>query len=166
MNKSKRLLLIAVIVLNFINAASNIGFAIYRLVLGDIMGYSLFSVIYDFISAAAFLTSAGLLIYAIAGKGEFFRARSAYYYAAITITLCLGLVSIPSILLIVTLFMSDMIWVKPHDDVYFGHSENIEQQPKGMSDKEKERKIAELRKLKENGIITDEEFKEKLMELL
>lgn len=166
MNKTKRNLLIAVIVLDFLNAAAYITLASCYLALGNIAGYTLYSVIYWFLSAAGFLTSAGLLIYAIAGKGEMFRVRSGYYYAAIIISLCLGTVSIPSILLLVTLFMSDTVWVKPHDDVYFAKPQEPEPQNTDKEEKQRERKIAELRKLKENGIITDEEFKQKLMELL
>ena len=74
--------------------------------------------------------------------------------------------SVPSVLLLITLFIPDIVWVKPHDDVYFSPKEEVKNDGRTFSEQEKARKIEELRRLKAEGKITDEEFNEQLFKLL
>lgn len=167
MNKTKRALLIVVIILNIINAGLNIYFAVEDIMHATKTDARLFLIFYYFLEIVGFLASAGCLIYAIMQGGKYFRERRAYYNAAVVISICMSLVSVSSILLIITLFISDMVWVKPHDDVYFsGEDINAPKQDEQLSESEKERKISKLRALRDKGVISEEEFKDELMKLL
>ncbi len=169
MNNTKRALIICAIVTCFLSAATNLFFLIRGVVLNWEVGFSsyeIFSIVYEALRMAALLVSAGLLIYSISNKGQLFNSRRSYYMAGVIICVCISLFSVPSILLVISLFQSDMVWVKPVDDVYFGEEKKEEKPEKELSDKERERKIANLRKLRDNGDITEEEFKEELLKLL
>lgn len=167
MNRTKRGLLIAAIVLNFLYAGLNIYFIVKDFIYYKPEAIYILSIVYDFIGVAGFLISAGLLIYAISNGGTQFRSRNSYYLAAVTISFFLPY-SLSTILLIISLFISDIVWVKPIDDVYFGDTDvNANKKEEDVvSDKERERKIAKLRELRDNGTITEEEFKDELMKLL
>ena len=166
MNNTKRGLLIAVIVLNFLNAALDIYFIVRAFLAGVYTQGTIANLVFDFLEVVGLLTSAGLLIYAISNGGRFFRERNTYYMSAVIISLCSSMFTISSILLLITLFISDIVWVKPIDDVYFGEEEKKEPEKKEMKEGEKERKIKQLRELRDKGVITEEEFKESLMKLL
>ena len=159
-------MLIVVIILNFLNAALNVYFIVNAFLYSKMTQWDIVTIVYDCISVLGFIASSGLLIYSIKDKGLFFNQRSHYYYAAITISICMSLFSVSSVLLVITLFMSDMVWVKPHDDVYFEKKEEKQKEENKMSDKTRERKIASLRELRDKGLITEEEFKEELFKLL
>lgn len=168
MNKTKRILIICAIVLNFLYAALNIFFIVRYFMAAGFEGATLFFLIYDFFGVAGFLINSGLLWYAIAHKGQLFRQRNNFYMAAVIISVLIDLFSVATILLIITLFLSDWVWVKPQDDEYFsGKDVNApNQEQKSMSEAEKTKKIAKLRELKESGKISEAEFKDELMKLL
>lgn len=173
MNRSKRIMLIIVIIVNILSAIGTsifLAFEITHMPARGTPGYEgrLISIIYDCISLAGFVASSGCLAYAISNKGQFFRSRNGYYMSAVIISLCMSLFSLSSVLLVISLFMTDMVWVRPQDDVYF-QGEDVNAPPKPeeeMSEAEKERKIARLRQLRDKGTITEEEFKDELMKLL
>ncbi len=165
MNNTKRGLLIAVIVLNFLNAALDVYFIVRAFLKGVYSQGAIASLIFDFLGVVGLLVSAGLLIYSISNGGRFFRERNTYYMSAVIISFCTSIFTLSSILLLITLFISDIVWVKPIDDVYFGEEEK-KPESKEMKAEEKERKIKELRDLRDKGIITEEEFRESLMKLL
>lgn len=168
MNKTKRILIICAIVLNFLYAAMDIYFIVRYFMAAGLDGPTLFFLIYDFFGVAGYLVNSGLLWYAIAHKGQLFRQRNNFYMAAVIISVLINLFSVSTILLIITLFLSDWVWVKPQDDDYFsGKDVNApNQETKSMSDAEKTKKIAKLRELKESGKISESEFKDELMKLL
>ena len=72
------------------------------------------------------------------------------------ISLIINLFSLSSILLIVSMFVSDWVWVKPT-----GEKETVVDITPS-----KEEKIAVLREQLAKGEISEEEFDKKLMELL
>lgn len=163
MNKTKYALIITAIVLNFISVALNVYLAVLFFLQAAYDKYFIMLGIYELLGAAAYFITSALLIYSIAGKGVHFRGRSGYYMTAVVLTLMLNLFSVPSVLLIITLFMSDWVWVKPIDDVYFKKDEEEKQKD---DKKTKEQKIAELRQLRDEGKITEEEFNDQLFRLL
>ena len=122
----------------------------------------IFYYVFDIIQILAYFVCNGLLIFAISAKGLMFRARYGFYMAAVVISLILNLFSIATILLIVTLFLSDMFWVKPDKNPTAFDAPQTE----ANSTESKEKKIEKLRKLKEEGKITEEEYNDKLLELL
>lgn len=172
MNRSKRIMLIIVIIVNILSAIGTsiwLAYEITHMPARGTVSYdgALISIIYDCVSLAGFVASSGCLIYAIADKGNSFRSRNGYYMAAVIISLCMSLFSLSSVLLVISLFMSDMVWVRPVDDVYFeGEDVNAPKKEEKLSETEKERKIAKLRQLRDKGTITEEEFKDELMKLL
>lgn len=161
MNKTKRALIITAIVLNFCSIALNLYIAITYFMVKPLNTYDIFLGVYELLGVIAYLVASGFLIYSIANKGIYFRQRNGYYMTAVTMTLILNLFSVSSVLLVITLFLSDWVWVRPQDDVYF----TVEKEEKSET-AERDRKIAELRKLKEEGKITEEEFNEQLFKLL
>ncbi len=165
MNNTKKGLLIAVIVLNFLNAALDIYLIVRAFLAGVYSQGTIANLVFDFLEVVGLFISAGLLIYAIADNGRFFRERNTYYMSAVIINFCTSTFTVSSILLLITLFISDIVWVKPIDDVYFGEEEK-KPETEDMKKGEKERKIKELRELRDKGVITEEEFRESLMKLL
>ncbi len=168
MNSTKRNLIIVVIVLNFLSIALNtylMSNGILAIIKDPYNAYLWFYTIYEGLGVLAYIATAGLLIYSIKDGGRFFRTRSGYYMTAVVITFILNIFSVSSILLGITLFMNDIVWVKPTDDVYF-EKEKPSQENSSYSQREKERKIEALRKLKEEGKITEAEFNEALFKLL
>lgn len=164
MNKTKRILIIVAIVLNFISCALNLYLGILFL-LPPITSINIFYAIYQFLGVLAYVATSVLLLYSISNGGKNFKRRYNCYMTAVILSFLLNLFSVSSILLFITLFLPDIVWVKPHDDVYFVKEDEVKDE-KTMSEREKERKIAALRKLKEEGKITEEEFKEELFKLL
>lgn len=169
MNKTKRGLIIAAIVMNFLSIALNVYITvrgILTLIENPYEALVWAYVIYQILGVFAYIATAGLLIYSIADKGLHFRQRNGYYMSAVILSVFLNLFSVSSVLLLITLFMSDWVWVKPQDDVYFEKEEKREEKSTEAKDRERARKIDALRKLKEEGKITEEEFNEQLFKLL
>ena len=168
MNSTKRGLIITAIVMNFVSIALNIYLAIrgiLNLIENPYEAMIWMYVIYKIIGIFAYIATAGLLIYTIADNGVHFRSRNGYYMTAVFLSFILNLFSVSSVLLLITLFISDWVWVKPQDDVYF-EKDNHEGESPESKEREKARKIEVLRKLKEEGKITEEEFNEQLFKLL
>lgn len=159
MNKTKKYLIIVAIIFSFVD----IGWQIY-----DIVKYftsqshlrnPVFYVVLDFITIAQCLAVAVLLIMAIWKNGKPFRQRYGLYMTALVISIIINLLSVTSILLIITMLISDWVWEKPSEK---SNETIIEVVP----EKTKEEKIAILRQKRDDGEISEEEFQEKLLELL
>ena len=74
---------------------------------------------------------------------------------SVMIGLILNLFSASTIILIITMFISDMVWIKPEEDKSASEMKS-----------DKEKKIEHPRKLKEEGKISEKEFEDELMKLL
>lgn len=159
MNSTKKALIITAIILNFLSVALEIYFVVRNFLLPAHERVAIFYVVFDILQAVAYLICNGLLIYSIANNGAFFRVRYGFYMTAIVISMILNLFSVATILLIITLFLSDIVWVKPE-------KEKTTVVDEGGSIKNKEKEIERLRKLKEEGKITELEYQEELMKLL
>ena len=77
--------------------------------------------------------------------------------SALIISIIINLLSISSILLVISMFVSDWVWIKEDKD------KNVIIMPQENS---KEEKIAALRAKRDRGEITNEEFQEELTKLL
>ncbi len=161
MNTTKKWLIIVAIIFNILE----VGYEIYTIVnwflLPEEARYAVFYLAFDFITIACCVTVAVLLSMAIWKNGKFFRQRYGYYMTAIVISIIIHLLSVSSVLLIITMFLSDWVWIKPDKDDTVTIDKNT-QVIRGS----KEEKIAHLRKLKEEGKITEEEFQDELLKLL
>ena len=161
MNSTKKWLIITAILFNFVS----IGWDIYRIVLWFMAEpqhrSSVFYLVYDFITIACCIAVIVLLSMAIWRNGKLFRSRYGYYMTALVISIIVNLLSISSVLLIISMFVSDWVWITPKKD-----DSKVEIDEKTVVIKNKEEEIARLRKLKDEGKISEEEFQERLMKLL
>lgn len=159
MNKTKKILIIIAIAFTFVDVAWQIYNIVRYFLINPALRSPVFYLILDFITIAESIAVAVLLIMAIWKNGAMFRRRYGLYMTAIIISLIINLFSITSILLIASMFTSDWVWIK-------------ETQPKEenvieiVNEASREEKIAKLRHQRENGEISEEEFQEKLLELL
>jgi uncharacterized membrane protein len=157
MNKTKKYLIITAIIFSFFD----VGWQIYNIVQyfsTSVQHRSpVFYVILDFLTIATSLVVGVLLILAIWKNGTLFRYRYGYYMTALMLSIVINLFSVTSILLIITMFISDWVWEKPAQ----GKEEKVVEIKQS-----REEKIATLRLQLEKGEITQEEFDQKLLEIL
>ncbi len=161
MNKTKKWLIIVAIIFNFVEIAWNVYRIVDWFMLDEVYRNSVFYVVYDFITIACLLTVAVLLIMSIWNNGKLFRQRYGYYMTALVISIIVNLLSVSSVLLIITMFISDWVWINPKDDKTVTIDDKTE-----VIRESKEAKIDRLRKLKEEGKISEEEFQAELLKLL
>jgi uncharacterized membrane protein len=161
MNKTKKILIIIAIIFNFLGIAYQIYNIVKYFMLEPAVRPALFYCIFYFIDIFAMLTVAILLIMAISKNGKRFRERYGYYMSALVISIIINLFSVSTILLIITMFISDWEWITPKKEKTENNGNVIIIQPEN-----KEKKIARLREKHEKGEISDEEFENELMKLL
>lgn len=155
MNKTKKVLIILAAIFSLADVGLNIYDIVTFFMTKPEARPAVFYVIFSFLEIAASVAVAVLLIMAIWKNGTLFRSRYGLYVTALVISIIMNLLSITSILLIVTIFLSDWEWVKPKDEPIV----------KG-SQREKEVLIADLREKHNKGELTDEQFQEELAKLL
>ena len=161
MNTTKKWLIIASIICGVLE----IGWDIYSIVswfrLDPTVRSSVFYLVFTFITIASSIAIIVLLIMAIWKNGKLFRIRYGYYMTALVIAIIVKLLSVSTILLVITMFVSDWVWIKPEKGKNVDLGNNVE-----IIDATKEEKIAKLKKLKEDGKISEQEYNEELMKLL
>ncbi len=161
MNNKKKYL----IILSIIFTLASIAYNIYSIVLWFMTPSgnrrALFYLIFDFISIPSLIAVVVLLTMAIWGNGKYFRQRYGYYMTALVISIIMDTLSVGTILLIVTMFLSDWEWIKPDKDDKVIIDDKTE-----VITKSREEKIKELQEMKARGEISEEEFQRRLMDLL
>ncbi len=157
MNSTKKYLIITAIITSILGIAYDIYDIVMWFMAEPAYRSSTFYVVFAFLEIVASIAIVVLLTLAIWKGGVLFRQRYGYYMTALVLSIIFNLFSVTSVLLIITMFISDWVWVKPEKEE--GSSQNT-------SGKSKEEKIAELRKLKDDGKISEEEFSQELMKLL
>ncbi len=161
MNTTKKWLIIVAIIFNFIE----IGWGIFSIVswfqTDPAIRSAVFYLVFDFITIACCLAVAVLLIMAIWKNGKLFRQRYGYYMTALVISIIVNLLSVSSVLLIITMFISDWVWIKPEKEKSVKVGDNVE-----VINETKAEKIARLKKMREEGKISEEEYNEELLKLL
>lgn len=157
MNSTKKYLIITAIIFCILG----IGWDIYDIVMWFMQDSTtrsaIFYLVFMFIEIACNIAVVVLLIMAIWKNGALFRQRYGMYMTALVISIIVNLLSVSTILLIVTMFISDWVWIKPDKD----ESDKVDD--KNLS---KEQKIELLRKELNDGKITQEQFQKELMKLL
>ena len=118
--------------------------------------------IYTIISTIISVAGSIMLLYSIRDKGRYFRASYGVYYIG-TIIVIFTSGYIPWILLLISMFIPDVVI---NNNIYEIRQEQKEYQAENKAYEEKKRKIQELQKLRDEGTITEEEYKEKLFEIL
>ena len=160
MNQTKKVLIIVAIIFAFFDVAFDIYDIVRFFQTEPAYRASVYYVVFSFISLFASLAIAILLILAIWKNGSLFRVRYGMYMTALVLSIILNLFSVTTVLLVITMFLSDWVWIKPEKDKKF---ENNVERFKELS---KEERIAKLRVRHDNGEISDEEFQEELTKLL
>lgn len=159
MNKTKKILILIAIIFSFVD----IGWQIYNIVdffmTASALRAPVFYVVLNFITIFAHVAVAVLLIMAIWKNGELFRSRYGLYMSALVLSIIIDLLSITTILLVITMFISDWTWEKPK-------GEPDETIIEIINENDKEAKIARLRQLRASGQITEEEFQKQLFDLI
>lgn len=158
MNQTKKILIITAIVFSFIDVAWSIYDIVTYFILEPQARSPVFYLIYTFIEMFASIAVAILLILSIWKNGKLFRQRYGMYMSALVISIILNLFSIASILLIITMFISDWVWIKPEKN----KDDNVIE----IKPENKESKISKLREKHDKGEISDEEYREELTKLL
>lgn len=116
--------------------------------------------------AGGILLSSILLFYSIANKGKYYSSRTTQYYIGYLLTLFLGSI-ISFILLIIASCLSDIVVMNSKSDILREQKEERKEELQEQKNlEEKQKQIASLRKLKEQGIITEEEFNERMRDIL
>ena len=171
MNRTKRILIMIAAILNLISVAFNVVMIIllytnYPLVAEYENFYYLLtystSWIYTIISTLASIAGSIMLLYSVRAKGKYFRVSYGVYYIGTIIVIFTG-GYIPWILLLISMFIPDVVI---NNNIYEMRQEQKEYREENKSFEEKKRKIEELQKLRDEGTITEEEYKEKLFEIL
>lgn len=167
MNKTKRNLILSAAIINLINMVVNLVLAIIFLVDPELYAnigmylvlISYYSIYFVFVEVVAGMIASILLIYSVRKKGKYFRSSQKYYIAGLIIVIFAG-GWIPWILLFISMFIPDIIIINSASEI------RQEERAEDRASAEKRRKVEELRKLKEDGVITEEEFNKRLMDLL
>ena len=167
MNKTKRNLILSAAIINLINMIANLVVAIIYLVdpelyvnLGAyLLIVSYYSIYFVVVEIDAGIIASILLIYSVRKKGKYFRQSQKYYIAGLIIVIFAG-GWIPWLLLFISMFIPDIIIINSASEI------RQEERAEDREKEEKRKKVEELRRLKEEGVITEEEFNKKLMDLL
>lgn len=167
MNKTKRNLILSAGIINLINMLANLVIVIMYLVdpvRFEMLAYylviiSYYSIYFVFVEIVAGIIASIMLIYSVRKKGKYFRYSQKYYIAGLIIIVFAG-GWIPWILLFISMFIPDIIVMNSPSEL------RTEQRQEDREKDEKRRKVEELRKLKEDGVISEEEFQKELMNLL
>ncbi len=179
MNNTKRNLILASSIINIIAVTINLIISIISGVNPSIIenNYALFYVLYllfgygtDIVSGvfifAIGLVGSILLMYSIRSKGKYFRRTQGCYIAGFIIVIFCGKF-LTWVLLFISLFIPDIIVMNRPSELR--REQKVQDKETILSEKayaEKVEKIEELKRLRDNGTITEEEYKEKLFELL
>ena len=167
MNKTKRNLIIASAIINILNAALGLVYAILLVFYKDalaafedytiLISYISSNVVISAINFAISLVGSILLLYAVRQKGKYFRTSQGMFIAGfIIVVLCGGM--LPWILLLISFFISDVVVINTPNEV----KREEKQEEKTYEDKKKQ--IEDLKRLRDAGIISEEEYKQKLSE--
>lgn len=168
MNKTKRNLIIAAAIINLITVIASLVMSILMIVNSEnlagyeeyyyLLGYS-YSIFYVVIQLAAGIVGSILLLYSVREKGRYFRSNQGIFATGFIIVVVFG-GSIPWLLLLISLCIPDIVIMNSKSEIR--HEEKMQ----NSAYDEKKKKIENLKKLRDDGLISEEEYKEKLFEIL
>ena len=162
MNKTKKILLIISTIFLFIGIAYNIFYIVSYFQTPVIDRPAIYYLIYEFINLGFMIAVAVMMIYILWGNGKYFRERYRYFVTSLIISICLNLFSVSTILMIISIYFNDSV-------IFYTNKEknkNVVDITPENEMSEKEQKIQSLRKMKEEGKISEEQFQEEIMKLL
>ncbi len=175
MNKRKRNLIIAAAILNLIGITISLILSIVLLTNKSlaqeyqeyyyVLSYSS-NIYYTVISFIVGIIGSIFLLYSVRQKGKYFRTSQGLYLTGFIIIIFFG-GWLSWLLLFISMFIPDVIVMNTKSEIRQEQKvEDQQAQEKEREYEEKKKKIEELKRLRDNGLITEEEYKEKLFELL
>ncbi len=176
MNKTKRNLILASAIVNLIGVTASFVFALLIHFNVDaikeyvdyvaMLNYSVFNLVYSIISFVVGIVGSSLLIWSVRKKGKFFRVSQGFYIAGFIIVVISG-GWLAWVLLFISMFIPDVIVMNTRSEIRREEREEEKQTIKNdEAYEEKKRRIEDLKRMRDNGIITEEEYKQKLFDLL
>lgn len=175
MNKTKRNLIIASAIINLIGITASLVLSILLKVNLEVFKeyyeYYYFITYSTNIYYAAFSFAAGVvgsifLLYSVRAKGKYFRTTQGLYIAGFAIVIICG-GSLSWLLLFISMFIPDVVIMNTKSEVKQEEKEQTkENQKKEQELEDKKQKIEQLKQLRDNGEITEEEYKKRLFDLL
>lgn len=175
MNKTKRNLILAAAIINLIGIAANLILTIlllvYKSAIEKYLEYMVLinvsgNLVWEILTFVAGLVGSILLLYSVREKGKYYRNSQGIFIAGfIIVCICGSFVS--WILLFISLFVSDVIIINSKSDIRNEMREEQKQQERQEQIYEdKKKQIEDLKRLREAGMISEEEYKQKLFEIL
>ena len=174
MNKTKRNLIIAAAVLNIISVVFELSVSIvYKVdpkILKEVLKYITFdqlsiNLIFQAISCGIGLVGSIFLLFSVREKGKYFRGSRGLYVAGVIIIIFTGGL-LPWILLLIAAFQPDIIIINGNELRKEFDQAQREEVVRNEEYELKKKKIDELKALRDSGAITEEEYKQKLFDLL
>lgn len=177
MNKTKRNLIIAAGIINLIDIVCGLALVIlyrvnptwlqeYANYFGYVINVTNYNLIYQIIMFIAGLIGSIFLFFSVRENGKYYRNSRGIYVAGIIIVILTGGI-VPWILLLISAFTPDIIVNNSKEEFWQAAEESRREEVLHNAEyEEKKRRIDELKALRDSGAITEEEYKEKLFELL
>lgn len=166
MNNTKKWLLIVATIFMIAGIGYDIFYVVTYFMYPSQSMFGLFNVIFVIITIVFMITATVLLIYTLWGNGKHFKERYRYFITSLIISICLNLLSVSTILMIISIYFNDSVFVFPDKQKTQNQDKNVVDVSPETTPSEKEMKIQALRKMKEEGKISEEQFQEELMKLL
>lgn len=174
MNKSKRNLIIASAIINLISITANLVMSIMLYLNEEFaMFYSEYyyvtsfttNLYYNIFSFLIGLVASILLLYSVREKGRYFRSSQGLFIGGLVIIVFCG--GYLAWLLFISMFIPDVIIMNSKSEIRREEkNEKFSENKKEEAYEAKKRKIEELKQLRDNGVITEEEYKQRLFEIL
>ncbi|MGN1201049.1 MAG: SHOCT domain-containing protein [Candidatus Caccovivens sp.] len=168
MNKTKRGLILVSAIVNLITITLSLILSILLIVNAEAMqeylAYYYFvslspDIVYAIISFVIGLVGSILLIYSVRQKGKYFRTSQGVFVAGFIIIILFG-GFLSWLLLFVSLFVPDIIVMNNAREV------KKEEKMEEREYEDKKKQIEDLKRMRDNGLISEEEYKQKLFEIL
>ncbi len=168
MNRTKRNLILASAIVNLLQVTLSLVMSI--LVALEVPGVAQYlqysfiltyspSLVYAIIAMIVGTISSILLIFSVRSKGKYFRTCRGMYIAGFIMIVVFG-GFLAWLLLFISCFIPDIIVMNTPREV------RQEERAEEREYEQKRKKIEDLKKLRDGGIITEEEYRDKLYELL
>lgn len=175
MNKNKRNLIVAAAIVNVVYAAISLvltillksNLAFFQQYYQYFMYFSFSgNIVSSVILFATSVVGSILLLYAVREKGKYYRVSSGAYFSGVIIVIfCGGFIS--WILLVAAAFQPNVIVMNDENELRKEYKQQQKEEIlRDQQYEEKKAKIEELKRLRDCGAITEEEYKEKLFEML
>lgn len=117
------------------------------------------NIVYAVIAFAGGIVASILLLYSIRNKGKYFRSCQGVFIAGFIMVVIFG-GFLPWLLLFISFFVPDIIVMNTEKEI---KKEEVVQE---KAYEEKKKRIEDLKRMRDNGLISEEEYKTKLFEML